>query len=158
MTTFLALADPEYARLENVVYKSYPSACILGIEKVEYSTDLQMLRYQEILEEDPSATILELYHGTKREHVDAILATGFQVEKNRTAAYGRGTYFSNSASFAFSYTNPSRDDPSYMFVCSVVSTDKGTYCARTSSPQIFRSPHDDLIVPLYLISFVMQSV
>jgi Poly(ADP-ribose) polymerase catalytic domain len=109
----------------------------------------------------------QLFHGTKYEYIDNIAKHGFDIQFNKTAAFGKGTYFATNASYSREFTNQDRGDVSYMFLCDVLigncwqfhnsqEIDTNKYdngVDRLDNPTIYVCPYNDGCYPKYLIAF-----
>ena len=74
------------------------------------------------MEKEYSANEKLLYHGTSYDAVDAICFQNFDFRvcgKNATS-YGKGTYFSTSASYSHQYSKPDSKSCYYMFIAQVL--------------------------------------
>lgn len=152
------------------IRESYPNSCILYIDQVNNSSlqqkyddrkaTLSALRSSAVEEK-------QMFHGTKFANVDKIANNGFQVEYNQRSSYGRGTYFSNFASYSRDYTNTDNELVSYMFLCDVLvgkcvvvsggrPIDTRLYdngVDNLTIPSIVVCPYNDGCYPRYLIAF-----
>ena len=74
------------------------------------------------MEKKYSANEKFLYHGTSYDTADAICFQNFDFRlcgKNATS-YGKGAYFSTSASYSHNYSKPDSENCYYMFIAQVL--------------------------------------
>lgn len=169
--TPVSLSDPTYDAISDVLYKTYPNACILWIEKVDNpkleaayqarKLDIQQKRGKGVVTEKT------LYHGTAEANVKNIIDNGFDPECNVVSAYGIGTYFATQALLSSRYAKPLADEVSFMICASVLvgkcamGTNKGVIdisrfdnsVNSLSDPTIIVTPYKDGCVPRYVIAF-----
>ena len=94
------LSDPCYDEITGLVRKSYPSACILWIDRIE-NPGLEgdyLVRKLDVEEKRGNARELRLFHGSSENACMAIANKGFDVDLNTRSAYGVGTYFASPIS------------------------------------------------------------
>ncbi len=149
------------------------TACICEIYKVD--NPLLVENYEKCKEEieekrgkDPEEVIV--YHGTTYAAASNIVTTGFLTSYSKIAAFGKGTYASESPIMALNYCKDTHKvgDYSFIFMCKFL---KGTYGEGKSGQiidttmydysggttkvheNILVTPYDSGIVPLYLIRY-----
>jgi len=174
MLSSLSLSNKKYDDIAGSIRKSFPNSCILWIDQV---SNPELEAEHDRLFEDLKAKRgpeqvkkLELFHGTTEYAVSAICKEGFDVSRNTTSAYGKGTYFAKDASYSFSYSQKgttTRDEIVYMLVCSVIVgvccqgtsgmvLDTGvadTMVNNTAAPIIYVTPYDKGGIPKYVVAF-----
>lgn len=149
------MSDPVFERLSALVRKSYPDACIVYIDRVvNLSLDARFDKYIEdtrMRGEDVTVR-RDLFHGTTESAALCIAREGFKVSCNVTSAYGRGTYTAVTCATSVRYMRTGPSDLSYMFVCDgVIAPGTHTYSSALSGIYVF--PHDDAVIPRYIIAF-----
>ena len=159
------MSDKRYDQISELIYKSYPNACILYIDEV-FNHDL-LNAYNSRLESLKSVTNVtekQLFHGTQNSLIDIISKQGFDPTKNKTAAYGYGTYFAVKAGYSFNYMK-STCPVTYMFLADVLVGRLAIGKQRTqignwdnnvdnlSTPTIYTTPYADGAYPRYIIAF-----
>lgn len=163
------MSDPVYDEVEEAVRKMYPNSCILWIDKVENASLREAYEKQkeDIIEKRGSVKEMRLFHGTSEEAVHSIAQNGFDPERNRVCAYGKGTYFAVSASYSKDYAKAKTDEVSFMMLCDVL---VGTCCRGSSAkvintvafdnavnnlhnPTIYVTPYRYGAFPTYVIAF-----
>ena len=156
-----------------MIMKSYPNFCIIEISKVNNLEEKEieiLLNYQLEFNKNEDANITQLFHGTSTEAVDDILENGFLKEKNMSS-YGKGTYFSNDASYSIKYSNPKssknqRESHNLIFIiiADVIISDKSYshtiikelpsfFVNDIDNPKIYCVPHDKRAIPRYVVCF-----
>lgn len=174
MLTSLSLSSKKYDEIAGSIRKSFPNSCILWIDQVSNPTlEAEHGALFESLKEKRGYDLvkkLELFHGTTEYAVSAICQEGFDVSKNTTSAYGKGTYFARDASYSFSYSQKGtkmKDEIVYMLVCSVIVgvcskgssemvLDTGiadTMVDNSTAPSIYVTPYDKGGIPKYVVAF-----
>lgn len=159
--TTLSLSNPQFDRIAGYVDKGFPGACILWIDEIQ--NDALLARYLHKKDSlGPDVKELQLFHGTKK-CVDDICEQGFKVSLNVTSAYGKGTYFGDTAATAFPYMNQGNSRIVYMFVCKVLCSGFNLRDASRNTgyltvsdlnkPVIYCVPEDDSILPEYVVAF-----
>jgi len=171
LTQNISLGDKQYDELCNLIKESYPNSCILWIDEIK--NDELLAKYEqckeEIMNNRKFDTIIEkqVFHGTKESNIHSIVSNGFDVSRNRTSAYGCGTYFAKRAAYSQAYSDVSQDELSFMFICNILvgnccigkggmKIDKSLYdCAvdNLKSPNIYVIPYDYAAYPKYVICF-----
>lgn len=173
---YVPMSDPIWNIVAITLKKSYPNMCICWIEKNK--NDQLEQQYQELkdklidLRGSEVITEKHLFHGTKVEYIDSICESGFKVERNRTSAFGKGTYFSTIATMSSNYTNTSIiNEMSYMFVCKVIvgNCKVGTNneivntnfydntVNKLVNPTIITTPYDVGAYPEYIVAFYKKA-
>jgi hypothetical protein len=160
------MSNPVYDMLCDVVYKTYPDACILWINEIKNEELLK--KYNETKEKlielrgSGGVKELQLYHGSTQNSIMNICNVGFKAEYNVTSAYGKGTYFSADASYSKTYTRPKKNEVSYLIMADVLIGKCGMYNRKDEidnyvnnekNPTIYVCPKDDFSYPKYIIAF-----
>ena len=159
------MSDNRYDTICDLIYKSYPNACILYIDEVfnhelldAYNSRLESLKFVTKVVEK------QLFHGTQNSLIDVIAKKGFDPTKNKNAAYGYGTYFAVKAGYSFNYMK-SNNEVTYMFLADVLVGRLTTGKRREQmgdwdnnvdnmvSPTIYTTPYEDGAYPRYIIAF-----
>ena len=144
----LYMSDKRYDEISARVRKSYPNACILFIDEL----------HNPFLEDEQDKfngkEKKQLFHGTPEGNINSICRNGFRCELNVRSAYGKGTYFSEFASYSINYAT-SKDDIVYMFLCDVIVDSQHT---RTVGNGIYVVNHDYGGIPKFLIAFYPKAV
>jgi hypothetical protein len=151
--------NKKYSEISKRIYESFPNACILYIDEVV--NDNLLLQFENKKKE--IGKVLQLFHGTHNELIDIIAENGFDPTKNRTSAFGYGTYFALNAKYSFSYMK-SNEEITYMFLADVLigklatKKPKGTTgwdnnVDNLNSPTIYTTPYPDGAYPRYIIAF-----
>ncbi len=138
--------DPMYDTICKMVRTSYENACVLFVDMVRN----ERLEHEHEKLKTKYSTVLQLFHGTPESNIRSIAENGFKCEKNVRSVYGKGTYFSQYASYSKEYATTSKaDQVTYMFVCDVIKelTNGGTI------EGIYVTPHDYAGIPKYLVAF-----
>lgn len=172
-TRHVPIASPVFEMLSDKVVASYPNACILFIDEVDNPS---LSRSFETRRESIRATRGKepverlLFHGTHASSIDNIALRGFDPSRNKVSAYGRGTYFATSASYAFGYMKSTDlGDVSYMIAARVLigsvtraghdqeidtsRYDNSVDIRDPSAASIVVSPYPDGAYPAYIIGF-----
>lgn len=165
----VGLYDPIYDEISNKIRETYKNVCVLWVDKInnEKLTNKYEMRKKEIKEKRGDVKELKLFHGTSEKCAESIIINGFDVSKNIKSAYGKGTYFSTSASMSQTYSKSSNDKCSFIFLSKVLignccdgNTDRkintniyDNFVNNSISPSIYVTPYNDGALPLYLISF-----
>ena len=158
------MSNPVYDKLCDVVYKTYPTACILWINEIKNDELLEKYNATKVRLTD--AKELQLYHGSTQGSIRNICNIGFKSEYNVISAYGKGTYFSVDASYSKTYTRPKRGEISYLIMANVLIGKCGlanntgpafagvdNYVNSITNPTIYVCPKDDYAYPKYIIAF-----
>lgn len=147
---YINISDPEFQRIADMM----PDCCVMEIRKMKNNTNDYNTRLKFLRDSSQPATVKEMFHGTKFEHINSIIAQGLRASFNKVSAYGKGTYFSPDVKFSLSgYTNKSeRDKLSYVFLCDVIKED-----TKGNGTNIYVSPSDDSFQIKYLISFYKET-
>lgn len=167
----VSMSDPRFDKVSALVRESYPKSCILWIDEIinprlvqayeARKEALKELRGAENIKEE------ELFHGTSEESARAIAVTGFDVQKNITAAYGRGTYFGSTAQISLSYMKDNSERISFMLLSKVIMGIQSVYgssqqintskhdnsVAKFDNGRIVVCPYNDGALPMYIIAF-----
>ena len=144
--SFSSVSESKRKEILNRIRESFPTSCICWIEKIENAElDKNYNDYKKSLKSTTNE--LSLFHGTNEENITPIMKEGFNPDKNKRSALGKGTYFAKNAGFSMDYTS-SRDDLVFMFLCDVLiddmtREDQGRYV----------SPHRHASIPRYVIAF-----
>ena len=110
------------------------------------------------------ATLYPMYHGTTERGLKNILANGFDVKFNKTAAYGIGTYSATNYMDAMRYARLDTTGYQFLLVCKVVKgvskygkpneiLDKSKYDSFTNDATYISCPYNDGIIPVYVIRY-----
>jgi hypothetical protein len=161
--------DNMFDVISNRIYESYPNACILFIDSVSNSDLLHNYNQQRecIHELRGEVKELQLFHGTDHYLIDIIAKEGFDPTKNKTAAYGYGTYFAKNAGYSQNYMRGNPNDITYMFLADVligtlttgmrrITTEKYQFDNNVDSkinPTIYTTPYRYGAYPKYIIAF-----
>ena len=158
-TEYLDLGDKDYERISAMVRQTFPKSCICWIERVH--NPKLWAAYQALGETIGNEQLM--FHGTSEECVKQIVEHGFDPAKNKTSAYGRGTYFAKAASYSFNYMKDGTEGVAFMFLCRVRvgRVCKGSAGLRIDTkaydsaggPGIIVTPHAAAAFPEYIISF-----
>lgn len=165
----LTVGSKEFDEVAKHITKSYPNACIMFIDKVlEPCFEAEYTALKASMKE-PNEQLL--FHGTTEESARSILESGFDPTLNRRAAYGKGVYFSSSASYSKDYmdvnTRTIGFELSYMLITSVL---VGRMAQGSSNSQInlekydtqvdnvfkttiFSIPRKEQAIPRYYVGF-----
>jgi len=151
----------------DLVYKSYPNACLLYIDEV--INEPLLARYNDLKEALKLVTEVEekqLFHGTSDLLINTIAEEGFDPTKNKTSAYGYGTYFAVNAGYSFNYMRSDQgNELTFMFLADVLVGRKavgkskkqmGTWdnnVDNLTKPSIYTTPYPDGAYPRYVIAF-----
>lgn len=167
----ITMANPIFDELSKYIENSYPNACILYIDEVinEKLAKQYETRKAYLISKRGAENIKEmrLFHGTKAGVIDTIAENGFQKKYNKVSAFGKGTYFSTTATYSKDYSDRDNKEVSYMFVCDVLigncTVVNGPNELNTKSydnsvnsavnPTIYVTPYDDGCLPRFLIAF-----
>lgn len=166
------MSDKEYDRISDKVYKSYPNACICWIEQVEHPGIRK--RFEEyrgrMICKEPQ--VLEFFHGSNPRAINTIVERGFEAIFNRRSAAGRGTYFARDVLVSMGYTAPEKGSGiSYVILSDILIgnskmgyTDEGLDMSKYDNfgdagmdSSIVVIPHDEAIVPKYVIAFYQNT-
>lgn len=168
--TSVKMSDARFDQISDRIYKSYPNACIIFIKEIinPVLEENFLQRKEAILKSRGYVDEKLLFHGTKEQNIMNIASNGFDVNKNRVSAYGKGTYFARDASYSISYTDVDRTtDLSYMFLCRVLLGSLGHAGSNNeintniydnsvdclSNPSIVVTPYNSGALPNYIIAF-----
>jgi hypothetical protein len=173
------LDDKRYNDISKSIRKTYPNSCIIEIKEVINNDDRIALflenyekEYEKKLIDNIDTKIIELFHGTDEDSSYNIIDEGFMVSKNKVSAYGKGTYFSNSAEIAKSYAISrgnlkNQNNLLYVIIADIIISDMicgsglhygdkkipSCYVNSLTSPSYFCIPHDNRALPKYIVSF-----
>jgi hypothetical protein len=160
---YLDLSDPDFERISAMVRKSYPKSCICWIERVKnpnleaaYAACKASIGNEHLM-----------FHGSSEDAIRTIAMTGFDPSRNKTSAFGKGTYFAKNASYSFNYMRHDKEGIAYMLLCRVLvgrpclgssnlridTTKFDSACNHTSHPTIVVTPHAAAACPDYIICF-----
>jgi hypothetical protein len=157
--------NKQYDVISNLIYKSYPQACILYIDEViNRSLELAFEDRKKVIASNRGLVdVQQLFHGTKEEHINAIAKWGFDPTLNKRAVYGYGVYFARDASYSKEYMHASeRGKPTYMFLADVLIGVKKTgglkgdpMCDNNGDAggAIVTTVYSDGAYPRYIIAF-----
>ncbi len=151
--------DPRFDIISNMIYKSYPNACILYIDEV-VNPELQK-KFEARRELMSGCKIGRYFHGTREENINNIALNGFDPTLNTRAVYGYGVYFAENASYSKDYMFSSEPGkPTYMFLSDVLVGRKGTGGKRgdpgidnNTGPGIITTVYPDGAFPRFIIAF-----
>jgi len=168
----VTMSDKRYDQISARIRESYPNACMLWIDQIN---NHNLEQKHEDLFQTISTTRggsdkvrkLELFHGTGEENIRPIAENGFEVKYNKVAAYGKGTYFSKLANYSINYARDGKNQLCYMFLCSVIVGEYGSYTNmqeinktahdnavdNPSAPTMYITPYDYGGIPKYIIAF-----
>ena len=145
------MSDKRYDEISARIRKSYPDACILFIDEL-HNPFLE--DEQEKLGKNKKKALL--FHGTSEKNIDSISRNGFRCSLNVRSAYGKGTYFSEYASYSANYSSTlKKDEIAYMFLCDVIVDSPHTKHANGTG--IYVTDHDYAGIPKFLIAFHPKS-
>jgi hypothetical protein len=168
-TNNIPMSNKIFDTISNRIYSDFPNACILWIDEINNEALANKYKkYKEVLEEkNDEVKELQLFHGTKINNIENIINNGFKLVHNVVSAYGLGTYMAPSCKMSLSYTDISKKDISYVFLCDCVvgkccigrynkPIDDSQYDTQVNimpNSTIYSFPNDDSINPRYLIAF-----
>lgn len=179
MIKHIFLNDKRYDVILKSIRATYPNSCIIEIKEVINDDDrvqVFLKNYEKELNLKESTKIIELFHGTDETSSYNIVDEGFLVSRNKISAYGKGTYFSNSADIAKSYAlsrgnKRSQNNLLYVIIADVIVSDMqlgggislspfapsiSCYVNNLARPTYFCIPHDNRALPKYIVSFYEQ--
>ena len=165
------MSNPKYDQISDLVYKSFPKACILFIQEV--NNPCLSIAFEQrkcnMIETRGQGKVREelMFHGTRPENIELIVKDGFRPELNRNSAFGFGTYFASAASYSKNYARPAPDEVAYMFVCRVLigNIEKGSqrkvlnteiydnFVDNPTNPSIVVTPYADGGIPAFVVAF-----
>ena len=167
----LLMSDKRYDEISARVRKSYPNACILYIDEIinpalKEAYEFQKAELQRIRGPDKIKE-LSLFHGTSEKCALSIATSGYDVSKNRVAAFGLGTYFAPDAATSLGYVKDNEKKESFMLSNLVLIGSIGMYGSNQEiitdvhdnsvnnmmHPTIFVTPYNHGALPQYLIAF-----
>lgn len=159
---YVSLSNKEYDRISKMIRASYADSCIVEINKI--TNEAVSENFAKHLSQHPASKVVELFHGTQESRVAGIVSDGFKSTLNRVSVYGVGTYFSPDAKLSYGYTlKDPKENMAYIVLCNVIigntclgpSTDKSfsAYVNMLTNPSIYCVPHDNAILPVYIIQF-----
>jgi hypothetical protein len=150
MTTLpILMSDHRYSKIEELVLKSYPNACLLYIDEV-----VNLHLYEKFLarKERIKATEVQMFHGTHEKNIDPIIKNGFDPSLNVRKAFGPGVYFADHASYSSAYMTSSKPgEPTFMFLADVLVGKIGV--DNHKGPNMLTTVHEDGAFPRYIIAF-----
>ncbi len=179
MIKHIFLSDKRYDVILNSIRATYPNSCIIEIKEVINDEDRVqdfLKNYEKELNLKESTKIIELFHGTDEKSSYDIIHEGFLVSRSKISAYGKGTYFSNSAEIAKSYAlsrgnKKNQYNLLYVIIADVIVSDMklgrgislsqypqsvSCYVNNTENPTYFCIPHNGRALPKYIVSFYEQ--
>jgi hypothetical protein len=186
MIKHIFLDDKRYDSILNSIRATYPNSCIIEIKEVINDDDrvqVFLKNYEKELNLKESTKLIELFHGTDENSSYNIIDEGFLISRNKISAYGKGTYFSNSADIAKSYAlsrgnKKSQNNLLYVIIADVIVSDMqlgsppslvssassassvspsvSCYVNNVDHPSYFCIPHDNRALPKYIVSFYEQ--
>ena len=160
------MSDKRYDEIYSRIQQSYPNACILYIDEV-INTELSE-KYNTFKNSLTDIKEQQLFHGTLDTLINVIADHGFDPTKNKTAAFGYGTYFAKNAGYSFSYMRSAKNnDITYMFLADVLVGRLTIGKHRTkddiynwdnnvdslTNPTIYTTPYRYGAYPRYIIAF-----
>jgi hypothetical protein len=168
-TRYVEMSEKLYDEISARVRVSYPNSCIIWIEEnlnPELRAAYEARKAVIAAECGGNPREVQFFHGTSENVINSIAIGGFDPSKNKTAAYGIGTYFAKDASYSFSYMRPGKEDISYMFLCDVLLGKPTSGFPNRGCPDGFHSqvnnpaiptiasvPWADSAYPKYIIAF-----
>lgn len=172
-TQYVELSDSIYDEITKRVRLTYPTACIVYLEKIQ-NTFLETSFNARKAALGPSVKVLQLFHGTTEKAVDSIIRSGFDPAYNTTSAYGIGTYFSPNASVSKDYGRSKKEELNYMIMSDVLIGKVGRTPASTAidtkimdisandndinRATIICTPYADGALPRYIVAFYRYAV
>ncbi|XP_053645008.1 protein mono-ADP-ribosyltransferase PARP11 isoform X2 [Cherax quadricarinatus] len=110
--------------------------------------------------------VQKMFHGTRSEHVNDICKENFDYRLHGTNvghAYGKGTYFSNSAAFSLKYSPPDSFGYQYLFLAEVIIGEVVQGNASMTRPpknpvtgELFNTTVDSMSSPKIFVKYDMQ--
>ncbi len=179
MIKHMFLSDKRYDVILKSIRVTYPNSCIIEIKEVVNDDDrIQafLKNYENELNLKENTKIIELFHGTDEDSSYNIVDQGFLMSYNKISAFGKGTYFSNSADIAKSYAlsrghKRSQNNLLYVIIADVIVSDTqlgggmslslfspsvSCYVNSVTHPTYFCIPHNNRALPKYIVSFYEQ--
>ena len=168
-TSILSIGDEFEYVCKEFESKMEGTACICEIYKTQNQTLVDNFLHckksiTQKRKEEPEEIIV--YHGTTYECAYNIMNTGFLTKYSKIAAYGLGTYASPLPLLALKYCKDtkSKKDYSFIFVCKFLKgtygnpipmkpIDTDLYDYSGNNKDIYVTPYDSGILPLYLIRY-----
>jgi hypothetical protein len=166
--------NAEYDRVSKALCKSLgrDDVCISVLLKVSNPALVSAFeaRKAAITEKRGKAPeVIDVYHGTTMAAAERIAETGFDKAFNSVSAYGKGTYASPHVKTALGYCKDVKvtGDFSMVFQCKFLKGNYGPHDSATkqintekydysgNKADIYVTPHNDGILPEYLICYYM---
>jgi hypothetical protein len=160
------MSDPDFDMVVDLTRKTFPTACILTIDRVHNSM-LKERFDNHVAHVARAPTVQRLYHGTREEYVVPICTTGFNSKLNKRTLFGRGNYFSTSFGYSKVFSSSNQHYESLLLICQVcvgqsclgksgmtIRTD--TYDSAVNDlakPSIYVVPRDEAILPEFVVRF-----
>jgi hypothetical protein len=172
---YVSASSSEFDKIADLASKSCPNECIISIERVV--NPVLEARYNKrkeyLMSTYKTVTEREVFHGAR--HVGSaipnILQFGFKANRNTVSAHGKGTYLAEAYAYSKNYSGKgSNKDYKVMLVNKMCYTklikgipnaymeqdniDAGCVWAdRVTNPTIYSVPHDEQVLPTYLVQF-----
>lgn len=149
------LGSETYNSIEEKVRETMgDDICILFIEKIE--NQVLHSKFIECKNNIKDVKQMQLFHGTKAESIDSIATFGYDISRNVTSAYGKGTYFSTKASYSFNFMKSSNNEgTSYMFYSDVLVGEKGK--DHYEGPDMYITRYNYGAFPGYIIGIYKEA-
>lgn len=167
--TAISMSDKRFDEIYDMILKSYPNACVLYIKEVMNPPLLEAYtsRMEQIKSIRGNVEEKQLFHGTYDSLITTIANDGFDPTKNKTSAFGYGTYFAKNAGYSMNYMRSITSQITYMFLADVLIGKIGTRQFITPgeqfdwdnnvdnliTPTIYTTPYADGAYPRYIIAF-----
>lgn len=169
----IGMSDKRFDEIYDMILQSYPNACVLYIKEVVNPTLLEAYtaRYEQIKAIRGNVEVKQLFHGTSDALINIIANDGFDPTKNKTAAFGYGSYFAKNASYSSNFMRSKKSEITYMFLADVligkcVNTrqfvekeepvslfDWDNNVDNLNNPTIYTTPYASGAYPRYIIAF-----
>ena len=161
----VGMSDTRFSEISDRIRESCPNACVLYIDEVINESLLDSFNQ---LQQSRPFEIKQLFHGTSNDCIHSIASTGFDPTKNKTSAYGYGTYFAKNAGYSFNYMrSEQKNDITYMFLADVLvgrlttlkrkslndQYDWDNNVDNITNPTIYTTPYHYGAYPKYTIAF-----
>ncbi len=115
-----------------------------------------------------SVSVARVFHGTKDRNIQPIINDGFDVTKNVTSAYGKGTYFAKDPNMSCAYNGGSdkllccdvlvgKIAQGHQFKESTTPLERNidNVCDDINNPNIITTTHSDGAIPRFIITYRM---
>lgn len=165
------MSDKRYDEVSQYVRQSYPQSCILYVDEIINPSLSEAYEWQkeQLIKLRGKDVIKEriLFHGTSEACAQSIAVRGYDIDKNKVAAFGLGTYFATTAIYSLGYAKDNQQKECFMLVNKVLVGNMGMYGSHQpiktdlhdnsgnhpTNPSIIVSPYNNGAVPQYIIAF-----